>query len=85
MIKRFTKKPAEFDAIQFLNGDGPNTIGLCLAFCSDVMSVETGSGCFLLVGDDRCDDGQWIVRDGLGNFEVWGNSKFSTSFQEVAS
>lgn len=88
MIKKYRKKPLVVQAIQFLNGDGPNTIRDCIAFTQNKAKVEEiEDDCFLIIptleGEHMAVDGDYIIRGIKGEFYPCKPSIFESSYEEV--
>jgi hypothetical protein len=89
MIKKYTTKPFNIEAIQFFNGDGPNNIFQCVEFIGgsrattfldphdNQLIIKT------LEGDMLVSDGDYIIKGMLGEFYPCKPEVFEAKYEEI--
>lgn len=88
-MKKYRKKPIIIEAIQFLNGDGPNNIKECLSFVGVnalLEETEDGSCCMFirtLEGDMALSNCDFIIKGINGEFYPCKPDIFEKTYEEV--
>jgi len=85
---KFRKKPIVIEAIEFLNGDGPNTIRECIDFTGGLatyLDLEDKLIIPTLEGDHAASTGDWIIKGVQGEFYPCKPDIFEKTYERVST
>jgi len=85
MIQKYRKKPIVIEAIQFFNGDGPNTIDECIKFTGGKALLNNFNILIIptLEGDLSASDGDFIIKGIQGEFYPCKPDIFEATYEAV--
>lgn len=87
-MNKYRKKPVVIEAVQFFNGDGPNTITEVLAFTDDCAFYNDEDNTLTiptLEGDYEASDGDFIIKGIAGEFHPCKPDIFRATYEKVST
>lgn len=86
-MEKYRKKPVVISAVQFFNGDGPNTIEAVLEFTGGQATFNVNDNTLIiptLEGDHIANDGDFIIEGIAGEFYPCKPDIFRATYEKVS-